>query len=329
MPSPQNFPYLPSADTLTGSETFGAVQDGLPVGVTADQIATFIQTEGGIGPEDLVLDVYNATGGTLAAGTLVYVSGYDATTGRYKVAKADADSSTAGAAVATYLVTTAITNSASGRVYRSGTATGLDTSSTAVGDPVYLSTTAGAITKTAPTGADDVVQIVGRVTAVDGSAGTALIDLTSNGVQKIATNQYQTASIPQAALVENSLNGTVAANVATDNVVGGIPVVHMITIADGASGDTDVTLTHKTRVIDAWVVLTAAGDPANTYTVKNAGNAITDAITPGATDTTLARAGQINDANWDIAAAGTLRVSHVRTGGSSAAVVFVKGIRVA
>lgn len=126
-----------------------------------------------------------------------------------------------------------------------------------------------------------------------------------------------------------TMTGADAANVAGSNVIGGVALLHIIPIADAASGDTNVTLTHKTRVIDAWVVLTAAGNAGNTYTVKNAGNAITDAITPGATDTTLKRAAVIDDANHEIAAAGTLRVSHVRAGGSSAAIVYVLGVRVA
>ena len=125
-----------------------------------------------------------------------------------------------------------------------------------------------------------------------------------------------------------TFTGLYAAVVANANVIGGLTVLHRINIADAASGDTDVTLTHKTRVIDAWVVLTASGNAGNTYTVKNAGNAITNAITPGATDTTLARAAVIDDANHEIAAAGTLRVSHVRAGGSSAAIVYVLGVRV-
>lgn len=125
------------------------------------------------------------------------------------------------------------------------------------------------------------------------------------------------------------LTGLHSAVVANANVIGGNTVLHRIDIADGASGNTDVTLTHKTRVIDAWVVLTAAGNAGNTYTVQNSGSAITNAITPGSSDTTLARAAQINDANHEISAAGTLRVAHVRAGGSSAAIVYVLGIRVA
>lgn len=124
------------------------------------------------------------------------------------------------------------------------------------------------------------------------------------------------------------LTGAHAAVVANSNVIGGLPVLHIIPIADAVSGDTNVTLTHKTRVIDAWVVLTAAGNAGNTYTVKHVAAAITNAITPGAADTTLARATTIDDANHEVAAGAALRVSHVKAGGSSAAIVYVLGVRV-
>jgi hypothetical protein len=128
---------------------------------------------------------------------------------------------------------------------------------------------------------------------------------------------------------EIALDGVDVRTVASANVVGGIPVVHIVPIANAASGDTNVTLMHKTRVTGARVVLTATGNAGNTYTIKNAGNAITDAITPGATDTTVSDAATIDDAHHEIAAGGTLRVSHVRAGGSAAAVCYVYGVRVA
>lgn len=125
------------------------------------------------------------------------------------------------------------------------------------------------------------------------------------------------------------LTGAHAATVANANAISGLLVIHRIDIADAASGDTDLVITHKIRVIDVSVVLRAAGNAGNTYTVKSTAAAITNAITPGATDTTLARAGTIDDANHEIAAGGTLRVSHVRAGGSSLATVYVYGMRVA
>lgn len=165
-----------------------------------------------------------------------------------------------------------------------------------------------------------------------GSAGGVATDVDMSGdvtIGNTGVTAIGAGKVTQAMHVAASEDGTVAKVVANANVIGGIPLLHQVNIADAVSGDTDVVLTHKTRVINAWVVLTAAGDAANTYTVKNGANAITDAITPGATDTTLKSAGQINDANHEIAAAGTLRVSHVKVGGSSAAIVYVLGIRVA
>lgn len=167
-----------------------------------------------------------------------------------------------------------------------------------------------------------------ELTAATTAATTDLVPIVADPGGTPVTKKITLANLIATAFAA-LLTGLHAAVVGNANVIGGLPVLHRIDIADGASGNTDVVLTHKTRIIDAWVVLTAAGNAGNTYTVQSAGNAITDAITPGASDTTLARAAQINDANHEIAAAGTLRVAHVRAGGSSAAIVYVLGVRVA
>lgn len=116
--------------------------------------------------------------------------------------------------------------------------------------------------------------------------------------------------------------------VADKNALGGIPVVHRIDISD-ASGDTDVTLEHKTRVIDAWAIKKAAnGDGANdSVTVKNGSSAITDAMILG-NDKTIVRAGEVDDAQHEIAAGGTLRITAAKTQ-NVACVVYVLGLRVA
>jgi len=137
-------------------------------------------------------------------------------------------------------------------------------------------------------------------------------------------------SVGAAQLADNFLVGTQAGNVANANVIGGLPVVHRIDIADAASGDVDVVLTHKTRVIDVCVVKTGAnGGAANTIQVKNGANAITDAISININDTLIARAASIDDAQHEIAAAGTLRVTRTKAGGNAACIVYVWGIRVA
>ena len=125
------------------------------------------------------------------------------------------------------------------------------------------------------------------------------------------------------------LVGTQTKVVANANVIGGIPVVHQINITAGALGNTDVVLTHKTRVIDAWLVLTGAGVATTTLTLFNGATAITDAMAASGADKALVRAATIDDAAHEVAAAGTLRVTSATGATQPAATVYVLGYRVA
>ena len=123
------------------------------------------------------------------------------------------------------------------------------------------------------------------------------------------------------------LTGLVAKFVATGNVIGGIPVVHHILMVAGANGDTDITLTHKTRLIDVIVhPRTTVGSAV--VTVKNVTNAITDAMVAAVTGVNT-HAASIAIA-YDTIAAGTV----LRATGSGGATqpdcdVYVIGERVA
>lgn len=132
-------------------------------------------------------------------------------------------------------------------------------------------------------------------------------------------------------IADSVLEGSNVANVADANVIGGIPVVHRITTAGGATANTDVTLTHKTRVLDVWIINRAAGTASDTVQVLNSTNAITDAVDISGADNTIARASTIDDAYEEIAAAGTLRVTETDGGGSDSPSVdvYVLGLRVA
>lgn len=124
-----------------------------------------------------------------------------------------------------------------------------------------------------------------------------------------------------------AVDGDNLKTVADASVVGGVPVVHRINIAD-SSGDTDVVLTYKTRIIDVVIVKTAInGGSGDTITIKNGTSAITNSISVNITDTTIARAGTIDDSTHEIAAAGTLRVTAAKST-SVACIVYVHGIRV-
>lgn len=119
--------------------------------------------------------------------------------------------------------------------------------------------------------------------------------------------------------------GNSVPNVANVNVIGGIPQLFRIT-ASALTGDVDVTVTHKIRVLDVWTVQTAAGGAGDTIIVKNGATAITDTMDCNKVDKTITRATTIDDAQHEIAAGGTLKVS-----GASAVTceVYVMAIRVA
>jgi len=127
------------------------------------------------------------------------------------------------------------------------------------------------------------------------------------------------------------LTGTQVANTADANVVGGLYVVHRIAVADGATGDVDVVLTHKTMITDVTVIKTAgAGGASDTITVKNGSTAITDAMSINVADKVVVRAGTIDDAQQTVAAGGTLKITRTKASAANVAcIVVVRGLRVA
>ena len=115
-------------------------------------------------------------GEAIAKGDLVYPSGYDATSGKIKVSKADADGANPIRA-AWFVAPAAIENGAAGTVVGMYELTAQNTdSASAVGDPVYLSdATAGAWSLSAPATAGDAIQQVGVVTAKSATVGKVLL----------------------------------------------------------------------------------------------------------------------------------------------------------
>lgn len=110
----------------------------------------------------MAIPVVNKTGGSLTKNKVVYISGWDATAGRFTIALAD---STDRTKQASGVVTATIANNANG-VIMSGnvtlTSSGLDTSLAVVGAPVFYSSV-GVFTLTAPSGATPYDHVVARV----------------------------------------------------------------------------------------------------------------------------------------------------------------------
>ncbi len=131
----------------------------------------------------LSVDVINNTGSTIAANALVYISGWDATAGKFEITKAQADDPTT---LATLVLDAQLTDGAAGTASITGSAT-LDTSGGSVDDPVYLSpSSAGVATLTKPTAVGHFAQRVGRV-AVKNASGTVQFHLGTTILEKVGS----------------------------------------------------------------------------------------------------------------------------------------------
>jgi len=111
----------------------------------------------------VTLEVRNTTGSTIAKGAAVYISGHNGN--KILIDLADADAS--GKYPAIGLAAGAINHNSDGEVTVYGELAGVDTSSYSVGDVLYLSSTAGALTNTRPTSNADAVQNIGKVARSD------------------------------------------------------------------------------------------------------------------------------------------------------------------
>ena len=161
------------------------------------------------------------------------------------------------------------------------------------------------------------VESSGQITLESGSTMTvesgATLDvdgtLTASGVVTVETGSVVTCD-DGSDLAPPPLNA--------ENVIGTPPSLHFFDIADGASGDQDITLTHKSRVLDAWVIKTGADGHAteDLIQITSTGGAITDSMAVGLLDDTgLTRAIGINDANATIAAGKILRTTKTKGSG--------------
>lgn len=156
--------------------------------------------------------------GNITAGQLVYVSGWDTTESQLKLKVADADA--AASARDLYWVPVAILDTETdGVAYKTGALTGQNTdAASAVGDPVYLSTTAGGWTLTAPSGTADHVVEVGTVAVKDATTGVVHFDLTGESGLNLADAPEAAvdASADYFAFLDGGATGTAAKEALAD-----------------------------------------------------------------------------------------------------------------
>lgn len=128
-----------------------------------------------LGQENIAL-VYNGTGSTITAGSVVAVSGAQGQ--RPSVSLADADSE-ALSAPTLGIATESIANGAEGFVTTFGFVRGINTSGFTAGAPIYLSQTAGQFTATRPSAPAHTVAL-GWVIKVNASSGEVFVNI-NNG----------------------------------------------------------------------------------------------------------------------------------------------------
>ena len=211
----------------------------------------------------LAISVHNNTGGTLAAGTLVYPSSYSAAQSRLIVAKADADTPSLHAL---WIVTADILNSANGVVAAIGDVGSLNTAAGAVGDPVYLSGTLGTWTLTAPTGADQVQQVIGRIITSHASTGSIRFFPGFRLIQKVGTSFLQDDSITAAKIVANAVSNAEMATMAQSTIKGR-------EAAAGTGDPVDLTATQATAILNNLVGDSGSGGTKGLAPAPGAGDA--------------------------------------------------------
>lgn len=176
-------PFASDSDTLSddGDMTYDSTNDLLQV--------TKILTQ-------VVVDVHNATGSAIPAGTPVYVTG-SVTSGKPNVEPSDANNASTLPSVG--IVTNNIGSGSAGYIAISGLINGISTSiitdvSPAAGDILYVSTTVGELTTTKPTGSTDLIQNVGRILSING--GNFRMTVNNLGRTNDVPNQIQARSAP-------------------------------------------------------------------------------------------------------------------------------------
>jgi len=230
-------------------------------------------------------------GEALSKGEVVYISGISGNT--TVVSKADADDSAKMPAFGVVAADASINTSVT--VYTFGRLSGLDTSSFSEGDELFVSTTAGALTSTAPTGESSKLQKIAKVTRSDNSAGSIFIMGAgrSNAVPNLddgdifignASNQASTAALNTSIVPESGNLYFTTARV-DSHLSGGTGVTYSTgTISIGQ----DVGTTADVQFNDVQVDGTLTSDDITSTNISVAGNAtITGNLTVQGTTTSI------------------------------------------
>lgn len=203
----------------------------------------------------LGLPAINKSGGTIAAGTLVYISSYDSS-GYPVMSKADADVANA---LATWVTSEAVLNGNVSVLLKHYVLQGQNTNAGNVGDPVYTDkTTAGGYVLADPGAAGADSQVVGRIKTKSATVGEVEFDILAHDKhwkfsnlrlvagllsadatgRALMANNFFDAATALAKFAANSLDATFSASAFAANA---IPVTKL---AANALQYADVSLTN-------------------------------------------------------------------------------------
>ncbi len=137
--------------------------------VSALSASHALEADHALQADDLLINVKNLSGETLAKGTAVHATGV---TGE-NVTVIKADASIAGNMPAVALLNEALSDNATGEALIAGRLIGIDTSALVAGEPVYVNIE-GALTSTKPTGSL-LIQNIGTAAKINASDGEIII----------------------------------------------------------------------------------------------------------------------------------------------------------
>ena len=208
----------------------------------------------------------------------------------------------------------------------------------AVAGNIFVSTgTASGIDEVAVSG-DATLAAGGTLTIASGAVDYSKISLTNAnilvgdgtdiGSEVTPSGDVTMDNLGAVTIADSVLEGSNVANVASDNAVGGIPVIFEIAVED-ATANNDITSTHRVKVVDFWFVGGATqGSASDTVQLMNGVNAITDAVAKTTAAGCLVRAASFDNTYTTIAAGGTIRVAATKDT-NVAGTAYVMAIRVA
>jgi hypothetical protein len=193
--------YFNGSDSLEGSANF-----------TWDD--TQLTIVGDVEAEEFIGDLRGATlfkaqaGEALAKGDVVYISGISGNT--TIVSKADADDANKMPAFGIASAAASINNPVD--IYTSGILKGVDTSGFSIGDELFVSSSAGEITSTKPTGESSLLQKIAKVTRVDNSAGSIFITGAgrTNAVPNLNTGRLFVGNASNQAVADGTIHVDIA-----------------------------------------------------------------------------------------------------------------------